>query len=551
MGRRIFISYRRDDAAGDARGIRDRLVRKFGKSAIFMDVDNLLAGQRFDRELETALSQCDVLIAVIGPRWMDLLSERIRGDERDYVRDEIAAALKRNVFVIPVLVGQEGRMPPLPRRNDLPEDIRDLVLHQKHNVAHESFGRDTDDLIAAINAVRRGGRRAVPWKAIAVAGAAGLAAAVILLSYRADMLPWVQSRPGTEDATVAAKKKADEDDAARKRIAADSARKAAEEEARRKADEEAKLDVVTDCDRLAASPLDATRPSGVAGVDLAKVDAVAATAACDDAMRRYPAVARFVFQAGRAAYARKDYTRAVELYRAAIAKGSAAAMNTLGALYRNGQGVAQDYAEARKWFEKAAALGDARAMTNLGALYHNGLGVALDYAEARRWYEKAAVLGDPDAMNGLGILYHYGGGGVAQNYAEARKWYGQGAALGNAGAMNGLGILYYGGQGVAQDYVEARKWFEKAAALGNAGAMSNLGVLYHFGQGVARDYAEARKWYERAAALGDEDAMFNLGVVYEEGLGVSKDIQQAREWYQKAADAGLVKAKAKLANLKK
>ena len=83
MRGRIFISYRRDDAPGDARGVADRLARDFGKSNVFMDVDNLLAGQRFDRELDRALSQCDVLIAILGPRWMDLLS---RADgERDFV----------------------------------------------------------------------------------------------------------------------------------------------------------------------------------------------------------------------------------------------------------------------------------------------------------------------------------------------------------------------------------------------------------------------------------------------------------------------------------
>src|SRR5215471_12470969 len=56
---KIFISYRRDDAPGDARGIHDALVRAFGKSNVFMDVDNLLAGQRFDEELENALRECD------------------------------------------------------------------------------------------------------------------------------------------------------------------------------------------------------------------------------------------------------------------------------------------------------------------------------------------------------------------------------------------------------------------------------------------------------------------------------------------------------------
>jgi Mg-chelatase subunit ChlD len=57
--------------------------------------------------------------------------------------------------VIPVRVGREGDMPQLPRPSELPDDIRDLVHYQKHDVAYERFGRDTSELIAAIIAVRR------------------------------------------------------------------------------------------------------------------------------------------------------------------------------------------------------------------------------------------------------------------------------------------------------------------------------------------------------------------------------------------------------------
>jgi hypothetical protein len=103
---KIFVSYRRDDAAGDARSIYERLGRSFGEKKVFMDVDQLLAGQRFDRELDKALAECDVLIAVIGPRWMDLLSEQAKHGKRDYVRDEIAAALQRDIIVIPVMMGR-------------------------------------------------------------------------------------------------------------------------------------------------------------------------------------------------------------------------------------------------------------------------------------------------------------------------------------------------------------------------------------------------------------------------------------------------------------
>jgi hypothetical protein len=61
---KIFISYRRDDVAGDARGVRDALAAKFGASDVFMDVDDLRAGQRFDVELAKALDACDVFVAI-------------------------------------------------------------------------------------------------------------------------------------------------------------------------------------------------------------------------------------------------------------------------------------------------------------------------------------------------------------------------------------------------------------------------------------------------------------------------------------------------------
>lgn len=63
---KIFINYRPDDDPSAAAHVRDALAASFGKSNVFMNVDNVLAGQRFNMELENALSQCDVLIAIIG-----------------------------------------------------------------------------------------------------------------------------------------------------------------------------------------------------------------------------------------------------------------------------------------------------------------------------------------------------------------------------------------------------------------------------------------------------------------------------------------------------
>ena len=220
MRGRIFISYRRDDAPADARSIRDRLARKFGEANVFMDVDNLFAGQRFDQELDKALTQCEVLVAIIGRNWMDLLTAHRRAGGRDYVREEIGAALKREIAVIPVLVGREGQLPPLPRPDDLPAELRDLLLFQKHGVAHETFGRDSDQLIVAIGNIFRARRSDAPWKGLAFGGVAGLAAAALVVGVLTAGILWL-SRSGT--GTAAAKKATSEIDA--------SAKKARDEEA--------------------------------------------------------------------------------------------------------------------------------------------------------------------------------------------------------------------------------------------------------------------------------------------------------------------------------
>jgi formylglycine-generating enzyme required for sulfatase activity len=222
MPGKIFVNYRRDDERSTAARIRDRLAATFGDASVFMDVDNLLAGQRFDRELEKALDQTDVFLAVVGRRWLELLAERHASGERDYVREEIAGALQRGIVVIPVLIERTA----LPRADALPGDIRDLVLHQKHAITHERFGRDVEDLVEAIRSARKaaraeagGGSAAVRWM-----GPVALAALVLgggVLTY--------QMIASDRDTAV----KWQEDQAAKAKLDAERAR---QDEIRRAAD---------------------------------------------------------------------------------------------------------------------------------------------------------------------------------------------------------------------------------------------------------------------------------------------------------------------------
>ena len=103
--RTVFVSYRRGDSEGQARALSFELVRLIGKDSVFMDVDSIALGQDFRHVLHERLESCDLLLALIGPGWLDAkdsAGNRRLENPTDLVRQEIAAALKRNIPVTPV-----------------------------------------------------------------------------------------------------------------------------------------------------------------------------------------------------------------------------------------------------------------------------------------------------------------------------------------------------------------------------------------------------------------------------------------------------------------
>jgi hypothetical protein len=63
----IFISYRLEDSAGWTGRQSEHLRERFGPESIFMDIDTIQSGADFTEALQTAVSSCDVLLAMIGP----------------------------------------------------------------------------------------------------------------------------------------------------------------------------------------------------------------------------------------------------------------------------------------------------------------------------------------------------------------------------------------------------------------------------------------------------------------------------------------------------
>lgn len=149
MAAKVFISYRRDDSAGHAGRVRDRLERELGRDLLFMDVDAIPLGTNFTKVLHEEVAKCGVLLAVIGPSWPDVRDEhgnRRLDDPNDFVRIEIAAALQRDIPVIPILL--DGAR--IPKADQLPDDLRELAARNGLDVRHASFHTDVDRLILGL-----------------------------------------------------------------------------------------------------------------------------------------------------------------------------------------------------------------------------------------------------------------------------------------------------------------------------------------------------------------------------------------------------------------
>ena len=147
MAGKIFINYRRDDSIGMAGRLHDRFAHVFGRDKLFMDVDHIPAGTDFVAHLNSQVAECDVLLVVIGSNWLGLKDEsggRRLDNPDDFVAIEIAAALDRDIRVIPVLV--DGTR--MPKASELPESLKPLARRHAVDIRHAHFGHDAEALVA-------------------------------------------------------------------------------------------------------------------------------------------------------------------------------------------------------------------------------------------------------------------------------------------------------------------------------------------------------------------------------------------------------------------
>jgi formylglycine-generating enzyme required for sulfatase activity len=197
----FFVSYRREDAAAWAGRLVADLRRELPSTQVFQDISAIAGGEDFVEAIHRALSTSVAFLVLIGPRWLEIRTERGTRrleDPEDLVGLEIREALQRpELKVIPVLVGGAR----LPRAEDLPGDLRPLVRRQAHEISESRWDYDISRLVANLRGIRdvrgpAGGKQRALRMALAAGTVAAIGAALWYASWRGSALDIASLKPG-------------------------------------------------------------------------------------------------------------------------------------------------------------------------------------------------------------------------------------------------------------------------------------------------------------------------------------------------------------------
>ncbi|MEV6236935.1 toll/interleukin-1 receptor domain-containing protein [Lentzea sp. NPDC051838] len=142
----VFVNYRTGDGEWAAALVKRELSARFGADQVFYASQSIRLGEDFSREILSGLRRCEVLLALIGPRWSGAVDrEGVRRLEKtdDWVRREITEAFQCGLRVIPVLM--DGISPLT--EDDLPDALKRLARCQYLRIHHRSDDLDLPRLV--------------------------------------------------------------------------------------------------------------------------------------------------------------------------------------------------------------------------------------------------------------------------------------------------------------------------------------------------------------------------------------------------------------------
>lgn len=146
---KVFVSYRRQDTGTAARRLAADFATRYGENNVFVDTDSIRVGSDWPKVIDAALASADVIVVVIGPKWIfthDQDGRRRIDNDTDWVRSEVVHGLRNNKTVVPLLVQGAQQL----KESSLPEALKGLCKLQSYAISEQYWKRDVRDLFAQL-----------------------------------------------------------------------------------------------------------------------------------------------------------------------------------------------------------------------------------------------------------------------------------------------------------------------------------------------------------------------------------------------------------------
>ena len=197
---------------------------------------------------------------------------------------------------------------------------------------------------------------------------------------------------------------------------------------------------------------------------------------------------------------------------------------------------AKKYEESLGIFADKAYHNDAIALNHIGVMLQNGQGVEKSLDRAFKFYTKAATLNNKYAQHNLAMMYKTGNG-VGKDLKSAVNWMTKASEQNHLESIKVLATMYYSGTEVTKDLGKAYNLYLKASNQGDLQSKINVAVMILKGEHVKKDIKLGVRWIESAAQGGLFGAQLALARMYcgEEGkLLVLKDLNTCAKWVKLA-----------------
>ncbi|MFE4450915.1 toll/interleukin-1 receptor domain-containing protein [Streptomyces sp. NPDC056796] len=153
---RIFLSFRKPDSRWMRNRVYSVLSDRLGADELFKSGRSIPPGADFAEILRRQAAECELMCVLIGPGWLDARGEngvRLLDRSHDWVRLEIATALRAGNRVVPVLLGDATM---LPDASALPAEIASLARLQFLRVPETHLADGLAHLADAVTALLSG-----------------------------------------------------------------------------------------------------------------------------------------------------------------------------------------------------------------------------------------------------------------------------------------------------------------------------------------------------------------------------------------------------------